>query len=90
VFKINLALFIPYLSFIFSIVSVSGLFLYLVTNFVGKLFVEEFKTVNYFFWFIDEISILVKFYPVKYVMNFDFVNLFRIISSIKAGESYLP
>lgn len=46
-------------------VSVSGLFLYLVTNFVGKLLVEEFMTVNYFFSFLELMSIFVRFYPVK-------------------------
>lgn len=64
-FKMNLALFMPSLSFIFSMVSVSGLFLYLVTSLVGKLLVDEFRTVNYFFWFVEEISILVKLSPVK-------------------------
>ncbi len=65
VFRMNLALLSPYFRFIFWIVSVSGLFLYLVTNFVGKLLVEEFMTVNYFFSFFELISILVRFYPVK-------------------------
>ncbi len=45
---------------------------------------------NYFFWFVDEMSIFVRFYPVKYVMNFDLVNLFRIMSSINAGDSSFP
>ncbi len=55
----------PYFSFIFWIVSVSGDFLYRVTSFVGKLFVDEFITVNYFFPVVDEMSIFVRFYPVK-------------------------
>jgi hypothetical protein len=90
VFKMNFALFIPSFSFIFWIVSVSGLFLYRVTSFVGKLFVDELCTVNSFFWFYDDMSIFVRFSPVKYVINFDFVNLLRIISSINSGESYFP